>query len=99
MRREELDQSSPSYDHQLNEVVDRLFEASYVTVKDMKVELIQNPDLASFEKKVVAQYRGEEFYNIHNHILRILNKAIISQKQAELELDHRRNHEEGVWPP
>ncbi|KAG6874449.1 hypothetical protein C0993_000510 [Termitomyces sp. T159_Od127] len=126
MRREELDQSSPSYDHQINEIVDRLFEGSDDKVKENKVELILNPDPAFFEKRVVVhfhpyfeplkpyvrqwwatlllgyRYRGEEFYNIHDHILRILDKAIIKISQdtveddqaKQAELDRRRLHKE-----
>ncbi|KAG6895443.1 hypothetical protein C0993_009576 [Termitomyces sp. T159_Od127] len=126
MRRDELDEDSLMYDHQLKEVVNCLFEGSDVEVKDNKVKLVQNSDLAVFEKRVVVHFhpyfeplkpyvrqwwatlllgyrhRGEEFYNIHDHILRILDKAIIEisrdtvedDKAKQAELDRRRLHKE-----
>ncbi|KAG6880486.1 hypothetical protein C0995_006516, partial [Termitomyces sp. Mi166 len=97
MRREELDNDSPSHTR-LREIVDELFESKNdETLKEAKKSRHEQWEL--FGDEVVAyfhpyfeplkpyvlkwwntlilgyRFRGEEFYNIHNHILRILKDA------------------------
>ncbi|KAG6852198.1 hypothetical protein C0991_002147, partial [Blastosporella zonata] len=33
------------------------------------------------------KYRGDEFYNIHSHIVRILEEAIVTAEQEEMKSD------------
>ncbi|KAG6889541.1 hypothetical protein C0992_004801 [Termitomyces sp. T32_za158] len=126
MRRKELDEHSPDYNHQLKKVVVGLFEGSASQVKETKVKLVRNPDLTVFQNEVVAyfhpyfeplkpyvcqwwailllgyRYRGEEFYNIHDHIIRLLDKAITEigkdvsedDKDRQAEIERRKKHKE-----
>ncbi|KAG6886491.1 hypothetical protein C0992_003728 [Termitomyces sp. T32_za158] len=123
MRRNELDNTSPDYDEELEKVVLNLFEGNASQVKETKFSLARNPDLIAFEKQVVAyfhpyfeplkpyvcqwwailllgyRYRGEEFYNIHDHIIRLLDKAITKIGQdvtedGQAQLESRKKYKE-----